>query len=506
MFNLSDNINTIKHLDDEGLQIALALLKNIFDAKVNISDLVTKQDALTAGANISIGMANGTLTISASYPEATASAAGLLSASDKTKINGIEAGADVNVQADWEQEDNTADDYIKNKPTNLVTSSDMNTALLTKVDVSGAVTGVKGSAESSYRTGNIAISKANIGLANVDNTSDLAKPVSTATQTALDSKLNSSLKGANNGIAELDENGKVPSSQLPSYVDDVLEYAALASFPATGESGKIYVDTTTNKTYRWSGSVYTEISASLALGDTSSTAYWGDKGKVAYNHASETKLSTATASGLYKVAATANGHIVSLTAVTKSDITGLGIPAQDTTYTAATAAPGNIATAGAKGSSTNYARQDHTHGITLATGDSNGQVKIAGQNVSVKGLGSMAYQSSLYEVLFDSANGTDVTNSSPSLSFSSGKSLTGYTDGYLKIFFLQNNGVNSVETIITNGAIKNIQLLKWDYDSSETTLSLISCIGSVSNGNTITFSNSENASFTFKIYRIVAYK
>ena len=118
----------------------------------------------------------------------------------------------------------------------------------------------------------------------------------------------------------------------------------------------------------------------------------------------------------------------------------------------------------------------------------------------------MAYQSSLYEVLFDSANGTDVTNSSPSLSFSSGKSLTGYTDGYLKIFFLQNNGVNSVETIITNGAIKNIQLLKWDYDSSETTLSLISCIGSVSNGNTITFSNSENASFTFKIYRIVAYK
>ena len=262
MFNLSDNINTIKHLDDEGLQIALALLKNIFDAKVNISDLVTKQDALTAGANISIGMANGTLTISASYPEATASAAGLLSASDKTKINGIEAGADVNVQADWEQEDNTADDYIKNKPTNLVTSSDMNTALLTKVDVSGAVTGVKGSAESSYRTGNIAISKANIGLANVDNTSDLAKPVSTATQTALDSKLNSSLKGANNGIAELDENGKVPSSQLPSYVDDVLEYAALASFPATGESGKIYVDTTTNKTYRWSGSVYTEISAS----------------------------------------------------------------------------------------------------------------------------------------------------------------------------------------------------------------------------------------------------
>lgn len=64
----------------------------------------------------------------------------------------------------------------------------------------------------------------------------------------------------------------------------------------------------------------------------------------------------------------------------------------DTTYTAATAAPGNVAASGAVGTSTNYARQDHTHGIALATGDSNGQVKIAGSNVSVKGLGTAAYK------------------------------------------------------------------------------------------------------------------
>ena len=68
----------------------------------------------------------------------------------------------------------------------------------------------------------------------------------------------------------------------------------------------------------------------------------------------------------------------------------------DTTYTAATAAPGNVASVSAVGTSTNYARQDHTHGITLATGDSNGQVKIAGTNVSVKGLGSNAYTSTSY--------------------------------------------------------------------------------------------------------------
>lgn len=55
--------------------------------------------------------------------------------------------------------------------------------------------------------------------------------------------------------------GLIPSSQLPSYVDDVLEYANLASFPTTGETGKIYVDLATNKIYRWSGSVYVEVSA-----------------------------------------------------------------------------------------------------------------------------------------------------------------------------------------------------------------------------------------------------
>lgn len=78
--------------------------------------------------------------------------------------------------------------------------------------------------------------------------------------------------------------GKVPSSQLPSYVSDVAEYANLAAFPATGESAKIYVAKDTNKTYRWSGTGYVEISASLALGETSATAYRGDRGKTAYDH------------------------------------------------------------------------------------------------------------------------------------------------------------------------------------------------------------------------------
>lgn len=205
--------------------------------------------------------------------------------------------------------------------------------------------------------------------------------------------IDATLKGANNGVAELDATGKVPSTQLPSFVDDVIEgyynpvdgkfyanktaisYNAVTpegtenpseegwyelddsdyilsedtavdsektyyekvggySGEIVGETGKIYVDLDTNKTYRWSGSIYVEISESLALGETSTTAYRGDRGKTAYDHSQDAnKISSATTTGLYKVGATAEGHVSELTAVTKSDITDLGIPAQDTTYT-----------------------------------------------------------------------------------------------------------------------------------------------------------------------------
>lgn len=90
--------------------------------------------------------------------------------------------------------------------------------------------------------------------------------------------ISTSVKGAANGVATLDDNGRVPSTQLPSYVDDVLEYDDTSKFPATGESGKIYIALDTNQTYRWSGSTYVVISETLALGETASTAYPGDKG------------------------------------------------------------------------------------------------------------------------------------------------------------------------------------------------------------------------------------
>lgn len=102
-----------------------------------------------------------------------------------------------------------------------------------------------------------------------------------AADTALQNNINAinNSKGVANGIATLDQNGLVPSSQLPSYVDDVIEVGTFSALPNTGESGKIYITQDTNLTYRWSGTAYVEISQSLALGETSSTAYAGDKGK-----------------------------------------------------------------------------------------------------------------------------------------------------------------------------------------------------------------------------------
>ena len=153
------------------------------------------------------------------------------------------------------------------------------------------------------------VTKTQVGLSNVDNTSDLNKPISTATQTALNgkqdslgftpedvankstntalgtsdtlyptqnavksyvdsglsTKISSSEKGVANGVAPLNASTKIDATYLPSYVDDVVEYANLAAFPPTGETGKIYVALDTNLTYRWSGSVYVEISPAPVL-------------------------------------------------------------------------------------------------------------------------------------------------------------------------------------------------------------------------------------------------
>ena len=139
-------------------------------------------------------------------------------------------------------------------------------------------------------------------------------------------------------------NGVIAAANLPSFVDDVIEgYLNGGKFykekktdgtyatEITAETGKIYVNLNDSKTYRWSGSAYVVISETIALGETSSTAYRGDRGATAYNHAAA--KGSAFANGLYKITTNAQGHVTAATAVQKGDITKLGIPAQDTVYT-----------------------------------------------------------------------------------------------------------------------------------------------------------------------------
>lgn len=153
-------------------------------------------------------------------------------------------------------------------------------------------------------------------------------------------------RGTANGVATLDENGIVPSAQLPSYVDDVIEAISLGDLPATGESGKIYVTTADNLTYRWSGSTYVEISKSLALGTTSSTAAAGNHGHNAATTSTNGFMSAEDKAKLDGIAANANNY--SLPKASDSTLGGIKVgtnlaidgngvlSATDTTYSAAT--------------------------------------------------------------------------------------------------------------------------------------------------------------------------
>lgn len=171
---------------------------------------------------------------------------------EKTKLAGIETGATKTV----------IDTALNATSENPVQNKVINSALAGKVSTSTTVNGKALSA-------NITLTADDVDAIPADQ------------------------KGANNGVAELDATGKVPAAQLPSYVDDVIEgYYSGGKFykeaahtnVITGEAGKIYVDLTTNKTYRWGGTAFAEISASLALGETSTTAFRGDYGKIAYDH------------------------------------------------------------------------------------------------------------------------------------------------------------------------------------------------------------------------------
>ena len=221
---------------------------------------------------------------------------------DDISIVGAPVGTPV-AQSDWGQTDDTKADFIKNKPTfgamaakDSVSKTDLTTDIQTSLDkadnaMPSTESVVKYTAQVLTDAQKAQV-RANIGAGESGFSGDYNdlknKPSTFPPSTHTHDYIPVIQKGAANGVAELDENGKVPTAQLPSYVDDVLEYSAKSSFPSTGEAGKIYIDTSTNITYRWSGSVYVEISASLALGNNSSTAFRGDYGNTAYTHSQKT--------------------------------------------------------------------------------------------------------------------------------------------------------------------------------------------------------------------------
>ena len=316
-----------------------------------------------------------------------------------------------NPRPDWEQIDENKADYIKNKPQlgtlaakSVVDKADLeesvqtslNNADMAKSKLDGIEEGANaytlptaGTSLGGVKTGGDVTISSGIITVNDDSHNHTISNVDNL-QTALDSKvptsrtingkplssnisltasdvgaLSTSQKGATNGLAELDDNGRILISQLPSYVDDVIEATTKASFPATGEVGKIYVDTTTNITYRWGGSAYVEISPSLALGTTSSTAYRGDWGNAAYTHSQKTSGNphgvTKSDVGLGNVENKSSETIRS--ELTKSNVTtalGYTPPTTDTTYSVATTSKDGLMSA------TDKTRVDGIENIALS--------------------------------------------------------------------------------------------------------------------------------------------
>ena len=315
------------------------------------------------------------------------------------------------------------------------------------------------------------------------------------TNTKLNAKLNTSLKGAANGLAELDSTGRVPSNQLPSYIDDVIEgYLYNSKFykesshttQITGETGKIYVDLTSNKTYRWSGSAFVVISETLALGETSATAYRGDRGKIAYDHS---QVAHAPSNAEVNQNAFSNVKIGSTTIVADSKTDTLTLVAgnnvtltPDATNDKITISSTNTTYSAGTGISLSGTTFNNSGVRSISTGGTNGTISVntngTSAEVAVKGLGSAAYTaSSAYATsghTHNNISAIDITGKTVDINTYNLSSGSPYTQLYIE---KTNGGASNITNIpITANPFRlYVDLLRWvsasDYITKQTFVS-----------------------------------
>lgn len=259
---------------------------------ISSSSLIQIKDNINTNTTYNLTKSGSTITLRGSdgstfnvtdsntvYGNATASAAGLMSAADKAKLDGVAAGSNhVTVDAELST---TSTNPVQNKVIKSALDGKSNTdhthddRYYTESEIN---TKLNAKANSSHTHTKAQITDF--------PTSMPASDVYAWAKAA--SKPSYTIGEVSGNLPASRISGTIAAANLPSYVDDVLEFDSFAKFPTTGESGKIYTALDTNKIYRWGGTTYVVISDTITLGTTHGTAGYGDESRAAYNHSTTT--------------------------------------------------------------------------------------------------------------------------------------------------------------------------------------------------------------------------